>query len=195
MLVDTDVDLDVADRDKVLALIKHIPASMRKVHPIRKHNSGVYITNIPYDPVNDMAALDYDDADKRGYFKLDVLNMHVYSQVRDEAHLYQLMKEPDWDLLKNREFVEKLVHLNNAFYAIVKMPEPIDSIPRLAMFLAVIRPSKKHLIGKPWKEITQTVWDKDPAGYQFKKAHAIAYSQLVVVHMNLLKEQEHETSF
>ena len=66
------------------------------------------------------------------------------------------------------------------------MPEPIDSIPRLAMFLAVIRPGKKHLIGQPWSEIAKTVWDKGTDGYVFKKSHSLAYSQLVVVHMNLL---------
>jgi hypothetical protein len=68
------------------------------------------------------------------------------------------------------------------------MPEPIDSIPRLAMMLAVIRPGKKHLIGKTWRDIAKTVWDKGSDGYTFKKSHAIAYAQLVVVHMNLLEE-------
>jgi hypothetical protein len=68
------------------------------------------------------------------------------------------------------------------------MPEPVDSIPRLAMFLAVIRPGKKHLIGKTWSEVAKTVWDKGTDGYVFKKAHAIAYANLVVVHMNLLRE-------
>lgn len=189
MIIDSDIDLDVGDRDKVLALIKHIPAAMRKVDPIRKHNSGVYITEIPYDPVHNMSSLDYAEADKRGYFKLDVLNMHVYNQVRDEDHLIELMREPDWKLLTDRKFVEQLVHLNNAYYAIERMPEPIDSIPRLSMFLAVIRPSKKHLIGKTWKEIAPTVWDKDPNGYSFKRSHSVAYAHLVVVHMNLLKEQ------
>jgi hypothetical protein len=42
------------------------------------------------------------------------------------------------------------------------------------------------LIGKAWSEISKTVWDKGTDGYIFKKAHAIAYAQLVVVHMNLL---------
>jgi len=56
------------------------------------------------------------------------------------------------------------------------------------MFLAVIRPAKRHLLGKTWKEINKTVWDKDPSGYVFKRSHSLAYAQLVVVHMNLLKE-------
>lgn len=198
MRIDSDIDIDLGDRDKLLVVIKHIPASMRNAKtstqinhrtPIRKHATGVHITEIPYDPEHDMAAIDYKEAENRGYFKLDLLNVHVYNQVRDEEHLVELMAEPDWSMLNNRSLVEKLIHLGNSYELIQRMPEPIDSIPRLAMFLAVIRPGKKHLIGKPWKEVSKTVWDKDDTGYSFKKAHGIAYAQLVAVHMNLLKEQ------
>ena len=186
MRIDSDIDIDFGDRDKLLSLIKHTPASMRNITPIRRHNTGVYITDIPYDPVNNMSALHYEDAEKRGYFKLDLLNVHVYSQVRDETHLVELMYEPNWSKLNDRVFVEKLIHLSNHYQSIQKMTEPIDSIPRLAMFLALIRPAKKHLIGKSWKEVSQTVWDKGDDGYAFKKAHAIGYAWLVAVHMNLL---------
>lgn len=189
MRIDSDIDIDLGDRDKLLAVIKHIPASMRNVSPIRKHPTGVYITDIPYDPVNDMSSLHYADAEERGYFKLDLLNVHIYNQVRDEEHLIQLMYEPDWSMLNDRETVEKLIHLGNSFDLMRRMPEAIDSIPRLAMFLAVIRPAKRHLLGKTWKEINETVWEKDQSGYSFKRSHAVAYAQLVVVHMNLLKEQ------
>jgi hypothetical protein len=186
MKIESDIDIDFGDRDKLLQVIKHTPAAMRNVNPIRKHATGVYVTDIPYDPIHDMASIDYNEADKRGYFKLDLLNVHVYSQVRDELHLIELMGDPDWSRLTDKSYVEKLIHLNNQFYNLQKMPEPVDSIPRLAMFLAVIRPGKKHLIGQRWIEVAKTVWDKGTDGYTFKKAHAIAYSQLVVVHMNLL---------
>ena len=188
MRIDSDIDIDVGDRDSVLSFIRHIHASMRNVNPVRRHPSGFYITDIPYDPVMDMAAIDYAEAEARGYFKIDLLNVFVYSLVKDEAHLERLMQEPDWAMLNDRKIVEQLIHLGNHYNSIQKMPEPINSIPRLAMFLASIRPSKKHLIGKTWKEISKTIWDKDIAGYQFKKSHAIAYAQLVVVHLNLLRE-------
>lgn len=188
MKFNSDVDIDFGDRDKALSLIKHIPAAMRKVNPIRKHNTGIYVTEVPYDPVNNMASIDYIDAEDRGYIKLDFLNVHVYNLVRDENHLIELMREPNWDNLKNRNFVEKLIHLGNQYDTLTVMPEPINSIPRLAMFLAIIRPGKKHLIGKTYKEIRETVWNKDNTGYIFKRSHAIAYAHLVVVHMNLLQE-------
>lgn len=188
MKFNSDIDIDFGDRDKALSLIEHIPAAMRKVNPMRKHATGVHVTDVPYDPVNDMASIDYSEAEKRGYLKLDLLNVHVYNQVHNERHLIELMREPNWDHLKNRDFVEKLIHLNNQFNTLRSMPEPVNSIPRLAMFLAIIRPGKKHLIGKTWADVAKTVWDKDNTGYTFKKSHAIAYSHLVVVHMNLLEE-------
>lgn len=181
-----DVDIDFGNRDEILKHIQHVPSAMRNANPMRKHATGVHISNIPYDPVNDMAAINYNEAEERGYFKLDLLNVHVYSQVRDELHLIELMQEPDWSKLNDRVFVEKLIHLGNHYQSIQKMPEPIDSIPRLAMFLALIRPAKKHMIGDKWIDISKTIWDKDDTGYSFKRSHAVAYAQLVVVHMNLL---------
>lgn len=189
MKINSDVDIDLGDRDKVLKLIKHIPASMRNVNPIRKHPSGVYINDIPYDPVHDMASIDYIEAERRGYFKLDFLNVHVYNLIKDEEHLIRMMQEPDWSMLKKRNIVEKLIHLNNHFDTIQRLQEPIDSIPKLAMFLAAIRPAKRHLLDKSWKEINETVWEKDQSGYSFKRSHSVSYAQLVVVHINLLKEQ------
>lgn len=189
MKLNFDVDIDVGNRELILEKIKHIPASMRNVTPIRKHASGIYPCNIPYDPINDMAAISYETAEQRGYFKLDILNVHVYEKVKSEQHLNYLMREPDWSMLTKRDIVEQLIHLNGQYDTIRKMPEPIDSIPRLAMFLAVIRPAKRHLIGKTWQEINKTVWDKGSDGYSFKKSHSLGYAWLVAVHMNLLKEQ------
>lgn len=188
MNIQSDIDIDLPNREKLLELIEHVPAAMLKATPARKHNSGVYINPVPYNPIRDMCAVDYKEMDNRGYFKLDLLNVHVYEQVKDEVHLIHLMKDPNWDKLKDRHFVGKLIHLSNHYDSIRKMPEPIDSIPRLAMFLAVIRPSKKHLIGEPWNVVNQSVWDRNVDGYVFRKSHAVAYAHLVVVHMNLLKE-------
>lgn len=183
-----DIDIDFGNRDLILEHIKHIPAAMRNVSPMRKHNTGVYVSEIPYDSINDMANIDYTEAESRGYMKLDLLNVHVYNQVRNEEHLIELMKEPDWTLLNSSEFVSQLIHLGNHYNNLQKMPEPVDSIPRLAMFLAIIRPGKKHLIGEKWVEVAKTVWDKTEDGYTFKKAHAVGYAWLVAVHMNLICE-------
>jgi hypothetical protein len=182
----SDIDIDLGDRDKLLSLISHTKASIRK-NEIKKHNTGVYVTEIPYDPINDMCALDYETAEDRGYLKLDLLNVHVYNKVHDENHLINLMQEPDWNMLKDPNVVKELIHLGNHFNSLQRMPEPVNSIPRLAMFLAVIRPAKKHLIGLSWSEVSKTIWEKEEGTYSFKKSHAVAYAHLVIVHMNLLK--------
>lgn len=189
MKFNSDIDIDFSDRNQVLKHIEHIPAAMRNVKPIRKHATGIHVTKIPIDPINRMSAIDYSEAEERGYLKLDFLNVHVYTNVKDEKHLIDLMRDPNWKNLQKREFVEKLIHLNNQFDNIQRMPEPIDSIPKLAMFLAMIRPGKKHLLGKTWNEVSKTIWEKEDTGYSFKKSHGLAYSHLVVVNMNMLEEQ------
>lgn len=189
MKFNSDIDIDFGNREDILQHIKYIPAAMRNVKPLRKHATGIHVTDVPVDAVNNMASIDYTDAEKRGYLKLDLLNVHVYEQVRDEDHLISLMRNPNWARLNEPKFVEKLIHLGNHYQNMKKMPEPVDSITRLAMFLAVIRPGKKHLMGKRWVDVGASVWDKGTDGYTFKQAHAIAYAHLVVVHMNLLEEQ------
>lgn len=184
----SDIDIDFKNREDVLKLIKHTPAGILRDGRLVKHNTGVFVTDIPKDALTGTATIDYKDAETRGYVKLDFLNVHVYNQVKSEQHLVELMNmAPAWEKLYEQEFCEQLIHINNHYNTLIKMPEPVNSIPRLAMLLAVIRPAKRHLIGLPWQEVAKTIWEKDEEeGYAFKKAHAISYAHLVVVHMNLL---------
>ena len=186
-----DVDLDFGNREQVLSLIKHIPATILRTGRLVKHNTGVYVTQAPQDSVTGWCSLDHETADKIGYFKLDFLNVGLYQQVRDPQHLKQLVtKEPLWELLQHREFVEKLMQLNNHYDLMQRMPEPINSIPRLAMMLAVIRPGKRHLVGLPWAEVAKTVWERDNVdGFAFKKSHSTAYAVMIAAQCNLIEEQ------
>lgn len=189
MTFNSDIDIDFADRNDILQHIKYVAAHMKTTDGVKKHPTGVYVTNIPYDPIHDWAALEYKQAEDRNYIKLDFLNVWVYKHVRDENHLIKLMSEPNWSKLYDKEFFQSLIHIGEHYDTMRKMPEPINTIPRMAMFLAVIRPAKRHLIGKTWSEVNQTVWDKtDHDGYSFKKSHSISYAHLVVVHMNLIEE-------
>lgn len=183
----SDIDIDFADREQIIGLLDVTSASIVRDGSLVKHNTGVYATDIPVDPFTGWASLDYDAAEDRGYVKLDFLNVNLYKQVKDEAHLVELMKEPNWAKLYDPEICTKLMHVNGHYDLLLQMPEPVDTIPRLAMFLAIIRPAKRNLAGKTWKEVALTVWDKPSDDtYYFKKAHAISYAQLVVVNMNLL---------
>lgn len=184
-----DVDIDFSDRSKILNLIPHTSASIRDNNNVKKHNTGVYFQNIPYDPFTDTANIDYKIAENRGYFKIDLLNVNVYKDIKNEDHLIDLMnKEPLWDLLEQTEFVDLLFHING-HSAILKQCKP-RTIEQLAAVLAMIRPGKRYLIGESWDKIFQEVWTRpENDEYYFKKSHSIAYAMVIVVQMNLICER------
>ena len=182
-----DIDIDLADRDQLLQLIRHTPARQVVQGQVRKHNSGVYVTDIPYDPVHRCAAIDYESAEDMGYFKIDLLNMSVYQNIKSPEHYEEMLSAtPPLDRLWNDPtWAQQLVHVGNYTDLLVKMKP--DTIPRMAAFISIIRPGKAHLQNKDWTEVFKSVWDGDDSkGYTFKKAHAVSYAALVALHMNLL---------
>ena len=184
-----DIDIDVADRDRILALIAHTPARQHKGDSVMRHASGIYVTAIPKDPMTGLAAMDYREAESRGYFKIDVLNMSVYQLVRDQQHMDDLMsREPPWSRLwQDPDWAKDLVHVGDHVPLLQSMRP--DTIPRMAALISVIRPGKAHLQNQPWSRVFQEVWDGDSSrGFIFKKSHAMGYGHLVALHMNLLAE-------
>jgi hypothetical protein len=184
-----DIDLDFSDRESVLKLIRHTPARQLHQGQVRRHNSGVYVTDIPYDPINQCAAIDYETAEQRGYFKIDFLNMTVYNLVKSPEHYDQMLaQDPPWTRLwTDSAWAQQLAHVGN-YTELLKQMQP-DSIPRMAAFISIIRPGKSHLQGKSWTEVFETVWDGDSSrGFVFKRSHAVSYAALVALHMNLLNQ-------
>ena len=185
-----DIDIDFADRDVILNKIHHRVA---RLNTGKKHNTGVYVTEAPHNPVDNLCTIDHKTAEDRGYFKLDFLNVSIYKDVRDEAHLQELMeREPIWQLLEHKDFVDNVFHLSG-HDSLLRQLKP-TSVEQLAATLAIIRPAKRHLAKESWSKILQEVWSKPTNGeYYFKKAHAFSYAMAVVVHMNLLCDQINET--
>jgi len=184
-----DIDIDFADRDSILKLIDTTPARQFHQGQVRRHNSGVYVTDIPYDPVNTCAAIDYETAEQLGYFKIDFLNMSVYQLIKNPEHYKEMLdKEPPWSRLwTDADWTKQLVHVGN--YAELLAAMKPDSIPRMAAFISIIRPGKAHLQNRPWAEVFESVWDGDDSrGFVFKHAHAIGYAALLALHMNLLSQ-------
>ena len=92
-----------------------------------------------------------------------------------------------WELLEHQEVVEKLFHINNHF-DIVKQYKP-KSLEQLAMILAIIRPGKRHLVGKTWEQVEADVWIKPKDDtYFFKKSHSYGYALAIIVQLNLIVE-------
>lgn len=188
----TDIDIDFADRKKVLEIIKHIPASIESNGIFKKHNTGVYCHSIPYNPLTDTASIEYKEAEDRGYFKIDFLNVNAYAGVRDEDHLVQLLNtEPLWDLIGEKEVCDQLFHING-YHNLVAELKP-TSVLELSMVLAMIRPGKKYLIpickDQGFQAINDEIWIKTEDAYFFKKAHAISYASVIVVQLNLICER------
>ena len=181
-----DIDIDFADRNDLLDKLKH---RIAKLDNGKKHNTGVYFTEVPHDPANNISTLDYDTAENRKYFKIDCLNVSIYKDIKDEQHLINLMnKEPVWELLEAKDFVDKIFHINGHSEILNKLKP--RNIEQLAAVLAIIRPSKRYLLNESWDKIMQEVWVKPTDDkYFFKKSHATSYAVAVVVHMNLICEQ------
>ena len=185
-----DIDIDFFDREKALQHVKHIPASRVDDGVVKKHNTGVYCQVIPVDPVTGLASIDYTSAEDRGYFKIDFLNVGIYKDIQSEEELVRLLNiDPLWDLLEQKDFCDMVFHVNG-YHDLIARLKP-KSIEQLAMFLAIIRPGKKHLIPvvqeQGWDSIANEIWIKTDE-YSFKKSHAIAYAHAIVVQMNKICE-------
>jgi hypothetical protein len=195
MVMSADIDIDLADRTQLLKLIDVIPARMHlQDGVVRRHASGVYPTDIPWDPVNQCAAIHFQTAEQLGYFKIDLLNMSVYTLIKDQQQYEQMLAlEPPWERLwTDYEFSTKLVHVGGSKrnFELLQNMRP-DSVPRMAAFISIIRPGKNHLQNKPWEEVFASVWDGDASrGFVFKQSHAISYAALVALHMNLLNQAD-----
>lgn len=189
MITRTDIDIDFADRDKALEGLSFVSASMvRENGELSRHTSGVYFQDIPVNPLTGLAAFTYEDAEDKGYFKIDFLNQSVYSDISNEAHLDRLINtEPMWELLLERGLVEQLTQIKH-HYETIRVIKP-KSIEDLAVVLALIRPGKRHLLYQNRAIIDKEIWKPESNGYQFKRSHAISYAVLILVQMNLILEK------
>jgi len=190
--INTDVDIDCFGRDKILDGIECIFGRIdRPNNKAEKHPTGVYFQNIPRDPTTNVSTLDHRIAKDYGYFKIDVLNVNLYEDVRNEEHLLELInREPPWDFFEYPEITDQLFHVKGYSDLLIKYkPKSIEDI---AMILAIIRPGKSYLRGADWDTIKKEVWIKDAGAddkYFFKRCHSISYAIAIVVNLNLLVEK------
>ncbi len=186
---DLDVDMSQKTRDTIIKKLYHIPASKINDKGINPHGVGVYFCNIPYDRLTGLASLDYKHAEEDlGYIKIDFLHNSIYDSFDDRQQLFNVMEqEPNWNLLYKKDVVEQLPHINNYFTLLNQLPK-IDSVDKLAMFIAIIRPAKKYLISEVtnngWNSIIDKIWIKEDTGYMYKKSHAVAYALSITVAMS-----------
>jgi len=194
-----DVDLDVNDRARAASLFPNaIVASQVQKHKLVPHNSGLYFQKIPTDPTSGISSFPYKEAEEEGYFKVDLLPNHVYDLVASNDELEELLAaRVDWRWFTDKRFYDnintkyRLTHLSK--YHSLACQYPPKSVEDIAALIALIRPSKKHLKGKPWAEIKEHIWEKptEDGGYFFKKSHAVAFALLVILHAQIIARKLH----
>lgn len=185
-LPDLDLDLSAKSREEMLKKLNYIPASKIGENSITPHNIGVYFCDIPIDRISGLASIDYKIAEEKyGFIKFDLLHNSIYDGFNNQQELEEILKQDvDWDKFYDKEIVEQLPHISNYFDLLNQLPK-IDSVERLAMFIAIIRPGKKHLIDNVkkngWDSILNQIWVKDTEKYMYKKSHAIAYALSIII--------------
>lgn len=207
-----DVDLDVNDREKAFSIfskatrasVLHTDTKSPDYPKLRPHPDGFYFQNIPVDVETGLSAFPYKQAEEFGYCKVDILSMHVYSMVKSEDELNELLNAPvDWNwfiderFFKNEDPSYSLAHLAS-WYWLCKMYPP-KSVEDLAILIALKLPAKNYMIPKSvsesqkytWDQIKERIWgkrDDEPEckSKPFKKSHAVAYALLVVLHAQLI---------
>lgn len=196
----SDVDIDLKDREAVVGLFPEFTTASQldQNGNLIKHKTGVYLQRIPVDPVTQLAAFPYDCAEALGYYKLDFLPYRIYDGVETREELEEMVAlaqsdEFPWHWFADRRFFDG----SDSNYQITQLSRnyklcqqyPPRSLLDVAALNALIRPQKKHLIGRPWSEITSLVWKRDEGeGYFFKKSHAVAFSMAILVHMQIIAD-------
>lgn len=205
-----DVDLDVNNREKAFSLfseavrasVLHTDNKDSDYPKLRPHPDGFYFQHVPVDPETGLSAFPYKHAEEFGYYKVDILSMHVYNMVETEKELNELLNAPvDWNwfvderFFKNEDKSYQLAHLAS-WYWLCKMYPP-KSVEDLATLIALKLPAKNYMIPAKktkkytWDQIKERIWgklDDEPEckSKPFKKSHAVAYALLVVLHAQLI---------
>lgn len=186
-MIQADIDIDIKPGlERSEFGIRAIQYDSEK-KAIRVHPSGIYVNEgMPIDPETGFASIDYEEAEARGFIKVDLLNNSVYSRFNSKEEVLDcLNREPDWDKLKDYNFVVTLPHIGRHYDLVAKIvPKSLDD---LADILALIRPGKQHLVESYLKNKEQTrknLYRRSTTGMWFRKSHAFAYAAMIVVVMN-----------
>ena len=187
-----DIDIDVrSDFNPKKIFPTAIKASIHKDNKLTAHPCGLYFQDIPTDPISGLSAIPYNNAEDLGCFKLDFLHVHVYDHFTSRGEITELLKhDPDWGLLEIPSVVAQLFQVSK-HHELLAQVKP-RSILELADCLALIRPQKRYLLEYYVQDrnATREFLYKKEAGsdsYSFKKAHALAYSLVIVLQLHLVK--------
>jgi hypothetical protein len=184
-----DVDIDMRSDTPIAKIFPGWPLAMQVVNNrAMKHPCGIHPQKIPTDPLTGLAAIPHREATTIGYFKIDMLHNTVYNYFESKDEINALLElDPPWELLKSRSIVNQLFQISKHF-DLVKQIQP-KSVTDVADLIALIRPGKRHMVDKYLthkEEIRKLLYDYKDENYSFKKGHAIAYAQVIVLQLHLI---------
>ena len=185
-----DIDIDLQPDVDIQKLFRNvIPASMVEDGVLKQHTVGYHFQDIPVDHITGLAAIPFRDVEDYGYYKIDMLTVHLLKHFDSKAEMRRLQKmEPNWDLLLDDDVIPTLFHLGKAG-DVLKKVKP-RSIQELADVFALIRPNKRGLLDKyvknPEKYRTELFTKRAPE--DMRKAHAIPYAILIVCQLHLIEQ-------
>ena len=184
-----DIDIDTQTKFDPLTVFKEgVKASMIRNGELAPHPCGVYLQDVPKDPLTGLAAAPYELAEELECFKLDFLHLRVYDSFTSRAEIKRLITiKPDWNLLLIPSVVRDLFQL--AKHAELLTTLKPKSVLELADCLALIRPQKRYLLQYYQKDrlsCRKLLYTKEAGeSYAFKKAHACAYALVIVLQLHL----------
>jgi len=189
-----DIDIDFQTKFEPEQILKQaVPASMVKAGVLAKHPCGYYFQTIPVDPVTNLAAIPYEQAEEQGYFKIDFLHLSILDHFTSKQEIRELVnKQPNWNLLLDRDNVAKLFQIHKHYDVLLKVKP--TSVDELSDCIALIRPGKKHLLeqylknkGKIRPQLYRQADDDKSA---FKRSHALAYALTIVLQLHLIEQKK-----
>ena len=188
--MDIDIDLPPSFDPKKLFPEATYASMVNKDDMLVKHNVGVYFQNVPKDPITDLCAVPFREAEKIGFFKIDFLHLDLLKYFGSKKEIRILMrKTPNWSLLLDKNVVSKLFHLSK-HYSILQLVRP-TSVQEVADCIALKLPSKRNLLNpylRNRNQIRETQLYRKPVDntQAFKKGHAVAYAYNVVLQLHMI---------
>jgi len=184
-----DIDIDIGDFNHAKLFPTAVKASLVKDNKLTAHSAGLYFQHVPTDPITNLSAIPYKNAEDLGCFKIDFLHVYVYDHFNSREEIKELLKyEPDWNLLKIPSVVAQLFQISKHFDLIEQLKP--RSIIELSDCLAIIRPQKRYLKDlyiKNKEEAQKLLYTKEPGGgYGFKKGHSLGYSMIIILQLHLI---------
>lgn len=189
-LPDIDLEISKSGKKSLSELMSDcLPASVLRERDgtLVQHGKGYYRFDGSVAAVGGLCAVPYAEAEELGMFKMDLTTQGVCDFVGSSERLRDMLAyiedgRFDWDCLLNPERYDgskrKIYQLSNHMELMMEIRP--DSIERLAMACALVRPNKGQLreAAMAGERIGEEIWIVE-GGSDLKKPHALSLAMMI----------------